>query len=175
MTARIIYPNQYGFVQGREIQDCIGIASKAINMLSKKDRGGNVAYKVDIHKAFDTLSWKFLLLVLTRFGFHLSFVSWITTILRSAILSIIINGSLVGFFPYSIGVRQCDPLSPLLFFLTEEVLSRGISKLVNDKKNYIWLVRKVISLPLVFYMLMTYLFFVGNIKSLRNLSIFLIY
>ena len=63
MDARIISLNQYGFVQGSQIRDCIGVTSKAINMLSKKVRGGNVAYKVDIHKAFDTLSWKFLLLV----------------------------------------------------------------------------------------------------------------
>ena len=93
-----------------------------------------MAYKVDIHKAFDTLSWKFLLLVLTCFGFHPSFVSWISTILHSAMLSIIINVSLVDFFPYSRGVRQGDNLSHLLFCLAKKVLSRGISKLVNDKK-----------------------------------------
>ena len=52
-------------MQGRQIQDCIGIASEAINFLSKMVHGGNVAYKVDIHKVFDTLSWKFLLLVLS--------------------------------------------------------------------------------------------------------------
>jgi len=46
-----------------------------------------VAYKVDIHKAFDTLSRKFLLLVLTRFGFHPSFVGWISTIVQSAMQS----------------------------------------------------------------------------------------
>ena len=98
MVARIISHNQYEFVQGRQIQDCIGIASEAINMLSKKVRGGNVTYKFDIHKAFDTLSWKFLLLVLTRFGFHPSFVDWISTILHSTMLSIKINGNLVDFF-----------------------------------------------------------------------------
>jgi len=80
VAATTISLNQYGFVQGRQIQDCINIAFEAINMLSKNVRGGSVAYKVDIHKAFDTLSWKFLLLVLTRFGFHLSFVGWISTI-----------------------------------------------------------------------------------------------
>jgi len=83
VVARIISPNQYGFVQRRQIQDCIGIASEAINMLSKKVIGGNATYKVDIHKVFDTLSWKFLLLVLTRFCYHPSFIGWISTIMTT--------------------------------------------------------------------------------------------
>jgi len=75
LVAAIIFsPNQYVFVQGKQIQDCIDMASEAINLLSKKVHGGNVAYKVYIYKAFDTLSWRFLLLVLSRFGFHPSFV-----------------------------------------------------------------------------------------------------
>jgi len=36
VVARIISPNQYGFVQGRQIHDCIGIAYEPINTLSKK-------------------------------------------------------------------------------------------------------------------------------------------
>jgi len=33
-----------------------GLACTAINMLSKMVRGGNVAYKDDIHKPFSSLS-----------------------------------------------------------------------------------------------------------------------
>jgi len=45
------------------------VASEAINVIDKRQFGGNVALKVDIKKAFDTLDWNFLIAVLQQFGF----------------------------------------------------------------------------------------------------------
>ncbi|MCH96418.1 RNA-directed DNA polymerase (Reverse transcriptase) [Trifolium medium] len=128
----IISKEQRGFIEGRNIRDCVCLTSEAINLLHKKAFGGNVAMKIDISKAFDTLEWSFLLKVLKQFGFSNIFCNWIETILASAYLSISINGSQHGYFNCKRGVRQGDPLSPLLFCLAEEVLSRGIAKLVSE-------------------------------------------
>ncbi|KAK2642140.1 hypothetical protein Ddye_023903 [Dipteronia dyeriana] len=56
MAARIISLNQFGFVKGRQIQDCIAIASDCINALDKHCYEGNIAIKIDIRKAFDTMN-----------------------------------------------------------------------------------------------------------------------
>lgn len=83
-----------------------------------------MALKIDVRKAFDTMRWEFLLHVLECLGFDGHFRELISSILKSARLSISINGKLEGFFACSRGVRQGDPLSPLLFSIGEEVLSR---------------------------------------------------
>ncbi|XP_019451747.1 PREDICTED: uncharacterized protein LOC109353840 [Lupinus angustifolius] len=132
IALKIISPQQRGFIKERHIHECICIASEAINLLDHKVFGGNLAIKLDIKKSFDTLDWGFLLDTLSTFGFNSKFTDWIMIILHSTKLSINVNGQSVGFFSCRRGVRQGDHLSPLLFCLVEDVLNRGISKLVLE-------------------------------------------
>ncbi|PNX64316.1 ribonuclease H, partial [Trifolium pratense] len=83
---------------------------------------GNMAVKIDIRKAFDTLEWCFLLKVLRQFDFSDIFCYVNDIIFHSAKLSAFVNGKSVGYFCCVRGVRQLDPLSLLLFRLAEEVL-----------------------------------------------------
>lgn len=87
---------------------------------------------MDIRKAFDALNRDVFLKVLERFGFSSKFCRQIADNLHSAKVSIIVHGSLVGYFSCTRGVRQCDPLSPLLFRLVEDFLSHLFAKLVES-------------------------------------------
>lgn len=60
----LVFPEQRGFIQRRNMIDCIALASEAFNLIDSKSWFGNMALKVDITKAFDTLNWTFLLKVL---------------------------------------------------------------------------------------------------------------
>lgn len=73
-------------------------------------------------------------LVCEYYLFCTKFCNRIETILKSATLSISINGAQHGCFHCARGVRQGDPLSPILFCLAEDVLRRSITKLVEEGK-----------------------------------------
>jgi len=51
------------FVKGRNIKNCICLTPETINVLHKKTFRGNLALKIDIAKAFETIDWNFLLKV----------------------------------------------------------------------------------------------------------------
>lgn len=52
----IISANQFGFIQGRNIHDCITLGSEGVNCMENSAKEKNMACKIDISKAFDTMS-----------------------------------------------------------------------------------------------------------------------
>lgn len=92
--------------------------------------------KVDIKKAFDTISWEFLEAVLRGLNFPLKFISWLMECISNTSFSIDINGSLEGHFKGERGLRQGDPISPFLFVLGMEYLSRMLKTLHANPDFY---------------------------------------
>ncbi|XP_058781014.1 uncharacterized protein LOC131655124 [Vicia villosa] len=167
----IISNEQKGFIAGRNIKDGICLTSEAINILGNKSFSGNVALKIDIAKAFDTLNWDFILSTMHCFGFNSKFCGWIHTILKSAALSICVNGKMAGFFNCSNGVRQGDPLSPLLFCIAEDVLSRGIQHSIDNNMINLTRANRFCTVPShTFFADDLMIFCRGDIKSMNAIS-----
>ncbi|PKI62164.1 hypothetical protein CRG98_017537 [Punica granatum] len=90
--------------------------------------------KIDLMKAFDSLSWDFILNSLEAMGFPPNFLWWIKGCITSPYFSVAINGSLAGYFPGQRGVRQGHPLSPYLFVIAMEVFSQIMDLAVIEGK-----------------------------------------
>jgi len=128
----IVSSNKKGFINGRNIKDCLCLASEAINIIDKKAFGVNMALKIDITKAFDTLELIFFFKVLGFLDSTTLFViGWLPFYHLPLFLLL-----LMALSRDTSSVQEVSgkvTLCHLSFFcLEEEVLSRGINRLVDE-------------------------------------------
>ena len=65
----LLDPAQVAFIKGRSIGDNIHIAQELLRKYARKRVSPRCMLKVDLHKAFDTVDWSFLMSALVGFGF----------------------------------------------------------------------------------------------------------
>lgn len=90
--------------------------------------------KIDMEKAYDRLSWSFIESTLQLIGFSQAWINITMACVTTTKLAISYNGKTSGFFKPTRGIRQGDPISPLLFVLCVERLSHLIEELKRTKK-----------------------------------------
>lgn len=114
----VLAPNQSGFVQGRLLCDNVLLTQEMIHHLDLCDRSPNVAFKLDMAKAYDRVQWPFLLGVLQHMGFPPQWINLISRCIKDCWFSVLVNGVPSGFFHSTRGLREGDPLSLSLFVTT---------------------------------------------------------
>jgi hypothetical protein len=72
--------NQTAFIRGRCIHDNFLLDKESARLLHRK-RIPSLVLKIDITKAFDSISWPFLISVLRQRGFRERWIGWVTLLL----------------------------------------------------------------------------------------------
>jgi hypothetical protein len=114
LLANLISPCQSAFIPDRWIAENQLIVQEILHSFKRrKVKGGFVALKVDLQKAYDRVNWSFLREVLSRYGFHEIFINWIMQCVSSVSFSILINGGKTDYFKPSRGLKAGGPPVPI--------------------------------------------------------------
>ncbi|VFQ59176.1 unnamed protein product [Cuscuta campestris] len=129
----IINPNQGAFIEGRELVHNILLCHEIAKGYKRKGASPRCLMKIDLRKAYDSISWKAIKGIMEAMKFPTRYIGWVYFCVTSTSYSILLNGENVGFFNGGKGIRQGDPISPLLFTLIMEYLTRTLK--VYAQKN----------------------------------------
>ena len=126
-----IAPQQFTFLEHHQIHEAIGSAQEAMHSIWTTHLKA-IARKIELAKAFDRVSCLYIKMLLIHLGFPHNFITWIMACITTPTFSVLINGSATHFFHSKRGLSQAFPLSPLLFFIVMDGLSRLIASAKRD-------------------------------------------
>ena len=130
----IISESQSAFQSSKAITDNILVAFETLHHIKnqKSKKGGFMAMKLDMSKAYDWVEWIYLVRIMEKLGFCEKWVSLVLDCISTVSYSILVNSEPKGDIRPSRGLRQGDPLSPYLFLLCSEGLNRMLQKAATD-------------------------------------------
>jgi len=125
---KCISSNQLGFIPGRFIADH-GLTVNSIKMIAHHHRSSSIGLLLDQEKAYDRIHPKYLRHVLDAFNVPPGISLCIISLFFSTDISVNVNGHITSSpILQHRGLRQGDPLSPLLFNIAFDPFVRSISQ-----------------------------------------------
>jgi hypothetical protein len=118
--------NQTAFIRGRRIHDNLRTMQLDCRWLHAR-RYPIMLLKVNLVKAFDTVAWPFLLEVLEHVGFPRRWCDWVSAMLGTASMWVLVNDRLGWQICHARDLCQGDSLSPFCFIIVMEVLNAMIT------------------------------------------------
>jgi hypothetical protein len=88
----VIGPSQSAFLPGRNISDAILLTQELMHNSHLSNGPANCALKIDLRKAFDTVSWEFILAGLEAIAIPQCMITWIKICISTAHYTINMNG-----------------------------------------------------------------------------------
>ena len=116
-----LHPDQAGFVPGRLITDHTRLASEVAHLSNASGTDGYIV-SLDQAKAYDKTDIPWLLRVLTAMGIPDDLISLVDDITSGCRTRVRINSGLSSSYVLNVGLRQGDPLSPILYDFSIEPL-----------------------------------------------------
>uniref|UniRef100_A0A670I8A5 Reverse transcriptase domain-containing protein n=1 Tax=Podarcis muralis TaxID=64176 RepID=A0A670I8A5_PODMU len=122
----LIHKDQAGFLPNRFLKDNVRHTINLIEYLEINNDIPAALIFIDAEKAFDNVSWSFLLKTMEEVGIEGEFLKGIQAIYSKQSAKLVINNTLTDTFQIEKGTRQGCPLSLLLFITVLEVLANKI-------------------------------------------------
>jgi hypothetical protein len=124
---RLISYQQSAFIKGRFILESVVTAHEIIHEVNRRKDQGLVS-KIDYEKAYDRVNLDFLYKILDCRGFGPKIIQMIKQVTQGGSVGVKLNDLEGGFFLTGKGLRQGDPLEPVLFNFVVDIFSRMINK-----------------------------------------------
>ncbi|GKD29284.1 RNA-directed DNA polymerase, eukaryota, reverse transcriptase zinc-binding domain protein [Tanacetum coccineum] len=128
--------NQSAFVPGRAITDNILLTQELLKGYNCINGPRRCAFKIDIQKAYDTVSWEFIKDIMSRFGFPCKMIDWIMTCISTPKFTICVNGERYGYFKGGRGLRQGDPIFPYIFTMVMKMLNLIVKNEIRKNNTF---------------------------------------
>jgi hypothetical protein len=133
-----------------------------------------VILKIDFEKAYEKVKWPFLLQSLRMKGFSTKWISWIKSFISGGSYAVNVNDEIGHFFQTRKGLRQGDPLSPILFNVVADMLSILINR-AKEEGQFDGIIPHLVDggLSILQYIDDTVLFLDHDLDKAKNLKLLL--